>query len=196
MKSEAILGRLSRQWLGKQAKVERGITLLELMVAMVIMAMVSAMLYSVLNFGMSFSRKGEGRAREAGKEHAFLELLHRQVHGAYFDRKQKKVLISTAANELRVVTNAPLLNRDLGIVLAVYLYVPGEDVLYYQEKKDYYNPVYFDDSYHFKSREMRPLIKGLGTLNMMYLLKKGQLKVDFRGQEYLMTLRCWLPEGV
>lgn len=173
---------------------ERGVTLLELLVAMLILVMVSVMLYSVLNVSIGFSRKGEVRARQAGKEHAFLELLHRQVHGAWYDQKQKKVLIdSTAKNQLTMVTSAPLLNRDLGVVLAVYLYDPAEDILYYTEKKDFYNADYRED-YQANRREMLVLMKEVGGLLMAYQADEGLLNVSFRGQQYSMTVRSWLPE--
>jgi uncharacterized protein (DUF58 family) len=169
------------------------VTLLELLVAMLILVMVSVMLYSVLNIGISFSRKGEARARQAGREHAFLELLHRQVHGALYDKKQKKVLLDAAGNQLTLVTTAPLLNRDLGVVMAVYLYDPAADILYYTEKKDYYNADY-RENYQAKPRDMRVLMKEVGGLELVYETEEGLLKVTCRGRQYSLTVRSWLPE--
>lgn len=172
---------------------EQGVTLLELLVAMLILVMVSVMLYSMLNIGIGFSRKGEARARLAGREHAFLELLHRQVHGAWYDQKQKKVLIGGTSDQLTLVTSAPLLNRDLGMVLAVYLYDPAADTLYYTEKKDFYNAEY-RENYQAKRQEMRVLMKEVGGLDLDYKADEGLLKVICRGQEHSMTVRSWLPE--
>lgn len=172
---------------------ERGVTLLELLVAMLILAMVSIMLYSILNVGISFSRKGEVRARQAGRERAFMELLHRQVQGAWFDGKQKKVLIESSGNQLKLVTNAPLLNRDLGVVLAVYLYDPDADILYYTEKKDFYNADY-RDSFRANPREMLVLMREAGGLAWEYLPQAGGLKVSCRGRQHTLAVRCWLPE--
>lgn len=172
---------------------EQGVTLLELLVAMLILVMVSVMLYSMLNIGIGFSRKGEARARLAGREHAFLELLHRQVHGAWYDQKQKKVLIGGTRDQLTLVTSAPLLNRDLGMVLAVYLYDPAADTLYYTEKKDFYNAEY-RENYQAKRQEMRVLMKEVGGLDLDYKADEGLLKVICRGQEHSMTVRSWLPE--
>lgn len=172
---------------------ERGVTLLELLVAMLILVMVSVMLYSLLNIGIGFSRKGEARARLAGREHAFLELLHRQVHGAWYDQKQKKVLIGDTKNQLTLVTSAPLLNRDLGMVIAVYLYDPAADTLYYMEKKDFYNANY-RENYQANRLEMRVLMKEVGGLDLDYKADEGLLKVTCRGRQYSMTVRGWLPE--
>jgi prepilin-type N-terminal cleavage/methylation domain-containing protein len=172
---------------------ERGVTLLELLVAMLILVMVSVMLYSVLNVGIAFSRKGEARARQAGREHAFLELLHRQVHGAWYDQKQKKVLIDATKIQLTLVTSAPLLNRDQGVVMAVYLYDPSADTLYYTEKKDFYNADY-RENYQPNRREMQVLMKEVGGLALVYQGDKGLLEVTLRGRQHAMTVRNWLPE--
>jgi prepilin-type N-terminal cleavage/methylation domain-containing protein len=173
----------------------RGVTLLELLVAMLILVMVSVMLYSVLNIGIGFSRKGEARALRAAREHAFLELLHRQVQGAWYDQKQKKVLIDASKNQLTLVTSAPLLNRDLGVVLAVYLYDPVADTLYYTEKKDFYNADY-RENYQANRREMQVLMKEVGALALVYQADKGLLEVSCRGRQYALTVRGWLPEVV
>ncbi len=172
---------------------EPGVTLLELLVAMLILVMVSVMLYSMLNVSIGFSRKGEARALQAGREHAFLELLHRQVQGAWYDQKQKKVLIGEANNQLTLVTSAPLLNRDQGVVMAVYLYDQEADVLYYTEKKDFYNADY-RENYRANQRDMRVLMKGVGGLALDYKADEGLLKVTCRGRQHSMTVRSWLPE--
>lgn len=171
---------------------DRGVTLLELLVAMLILVMVSVMLYSVLNVGIGFSRKGEARARQAGREHAFLELLHRQVHGAWYDNKQKKVLIDDTKNQLALVTTAPLLNRNQGVVMAVYLYDPAADTLYYTEKKDFYNADY-RESYQANRRDMLVLMKEVGGLGLVYKDDEGLLQVTCRGRQYSLTVRSWLP---
>jgi len=173
----------------------RGITLLELMVAMLIMALVATMLYSVLNLGINFSRKGEVRARELGRERALLELLHRQVHGAWSDRIQKKVLIGGIGNELKLVTTAPLLYRDQGVVLAIYLYDPKEDILYYTEKKDFYKPDYFLDGFEADSKEMMVLAKGIGNIQLEYKADLGQVNIVFHGRSYDLPIRCWNKDG-
>lgn len=184
-----------RQWLAPLGD-RRGITLLELMVAMLIMALVATMLYSVLNLGINFSRKGEVRAREMGRERALLELLHRQVHGAWYDRIQKKVLIVGTGEVLSLVTTAPLLYRDQGVVLAIYLYDPKGEMLYYTEKKDFYNPDYFKDNFEPDNKEMLVLAKGVGDIQFEYKADLGQLTVAYRGRSYDLTVRCWKEEGV
>lgn len=180
-----------RPTLGRDA---RGITLLELLVAMLILAMVSTMLYSVLNVGIGFSRKGEAKTLQLGRERALLELLHRQVQGAWYDKKQKKILLYGDENQLRLVTSAPLLHRDLGQVMAIYLYDAHDDTLYYTEKKDFYNTDY-QESYQEDRKEMLVLLKGSGPLRLEYQSDKGVLGVTFRGKNYTLPIRCWMPEA-
>ena len=174
---------------------DRGITLIELLVAMLIMGLIATMLYSVLNVGMNFSRKGEVRARQLGRDRALLELLHRQVQGAWYDRLQKKVLITATDTELKLVTTAPLLFRDLGVVLAVYLYDARSDTLYYSEKKDFYNPDYFKDDFKTEPKEMVVLLKEVGKLHLDYEKDAGLVTVGYRGRSYTLPIRCWTTEG-
>lgn len=178
----------------RRSSDQRGVTLLEMLVAMLIMVMVSVMLYSVLNVGINFSRKGEIRARQAGRERAFLELLHRQVQGARFDQKQKKAQIDSSGHQLLLVTTAPLLNRDLGMVMAIYLYEPKDDTLYYTEKKDFYNADY-RESYQAKPREMLALMREAGAISLNYASDEGGLKVTCRGREHFLAVRCWQSEA-
>jgi prepilin-type N-terminal cleavage/methylation domain-containing protein len=117
---------------------EKGFTLLELMVAVLLLAMVSVMIGSVLHAGVNFATRGEQRILSSQREHGFLQLLRGQVRTAYFDERQRKMLISADEGILRLVTRAPLLHRGSGPVLAVYRYHEEEGRLYYQEKRDYY----------------------------------------------------------
>ena len=172
----------------------RGITLLELMVAMLIMALIGTMLYSVLNVGINFSRKGEERARHLGRDRALLGLLHRQLQGAWYDRLQKKVLIATTGDELKLVTTVPLLYRDQGMVLAIYIYNPKDDSLYYTEKKDFYNPAYFKDDFKMERKEMVVLLKEVGRMGLDYDKEEGKVGVTYRERLYDLPVRCWTPE--
>jgi len=174
---------------------QRGITLLELLVAMLIMALIATMLYSVLNVGINFSRKGEARARQSSRDRALLGLLHRQIQGVWYDRIQKKVLITSTGAELKLVTTAPLFYRDAGMVMAMYLYEPKSDTLYYTEKKDYYNSSYYQDSFKLDPKEMEVLLKGVGWLRLDYLKEKGWVNVAYRSKVYDLPVRCWTSEG-
>lgn len=173
---------------------QKGVTLIELMVAMLLLVMVTAMLYSVLNVGIKFSQKGEDRLAVIGLERSFLDLLHRQVHGVRYDQRQKKLLIDANNNLLKMVTTSPLVERDAGLVLAAYLYDPGDGVLYYTEKLDFYN-VDYDENYSPAPAEMIVLLRGIDEIDWQYDETDGVLAVSYLGQDYEISPRAWRLEG-
>lgn len=180
----------------KLAGAQRGVTLVELMVAMLLLVMVTAMLYSMLNVGIKFSQKGENRLALIGLERSFLNVLHRQVHGAWYDQRQKKLLLDAKRNLLKIVTTSPLLERDGGLVLAVYLYDPGNGVLYYTEKLDFFNVAY-DEGYAPAPAEMIVLLRDIeeGGIDWQYDEADGVLAVSYLGRDYEMLPRSWQAEG-
>jgi len=187
---DGLAGRGNRMNL---VRTQRGLTLFELMVAMVLLVMVSVMLYSVLNVGINFAKKGEGRIQYIAKERALLELLHRQVHGAWYDRRQKKLFIEGDENLLKLVTTSPLFEPDAGLILAIYVYDPDDQVLYYSEKIDFYNVDYQED-YQPSREEMTIIMTEVPDFSMIYEENKGALAVTFQGAEYEFVARCWQGE--
>ena len=178
----------------KLAGAQRGVTLIELMVAMLLLVMVTAMLYSVLNVGIKFSQKGEERLAVIGLERSFLDVLHRQVHGVWYDQGQKKLLIEAKRNLLKMVTTSSLLERDGGLVLAVYLYDPGDEVLYYTEKLDFFN-VDYDEGYAPAAAEMMVLLRDIEEIDWQYDETDGILAISYLGQDYEILPRSWQLEG-
>lgn len=176
------------------ARSQEGVTLIELMVAMLLLVMVTAMLYSVLNVGIKFSQKGEERLTLLGSERAFLDLLHRQIQGASYDQSQKKQMIVATRNLLKVVTTAPLVERYAGQVLAVYLYDPGGRVLYYTEKLDFYN-IDYDENYSPVPREMVVLLRDVDKIDWQYDKTDGMVAVSYLGRDYEISPRSWQVGG-
>jgi prepilin-type N-terminal cleavage/methylation domain-containing protein len=168
-----------------------GFTLLELMVAVLLLALVSTMIASVLHVGINFVAKGEQRLLVAEREYGFLDLLRGQVRAAYFDERQRKVLISTEEEILRLVTREPLIHRGMGPVLAVYRYHPGEKNLYYLEKRDYYHLEYGED-YLPDYGEMVVLTAMEAPPALDYDQEKGEVTVDFAGKEYRFSVKSGL----
>ena len=182
---------------GKKVSLFRsreGVTLFELLVAMVLLVMVSSMLYSVLDVGIKFSDKGENKLDALELERSLLDLLHRQVHGARYDTRQKKLMITGDGETLKVVTSAPLIERDAGLVLAIYRYDRNDRSLYYTEKVDFYNPDY-DNNYEPSLNEMTVLARDVDELEVDYDKTEGLVKVSYLGLEHEFVPRCWLPEG-
>ena len=175
---------------GSLLRSRQGVTLFELLVAMVLMVIVSSMLYSVLDVGIKFSGKGENRMAVIEVERSLLDLLHRQIHGARYDTKQKKMTISTDDETMKMVTGSPLIERKAGLVLAIYSYDRHDQALYYTEKIDFYNPDY-DEDYEPPLAEMIVLVHDVDELDFDYDKEEGVVKVSYLGLEHEFVPRCW-----
>jgi prepilin-type N-terminal cleavage/methylation domain-containing protein len=178
------------RWAGAQ----KGVTLIELLVAMLLLVMVTAMLYSVLNVGIKFSRKGEARLAVLGLERSFLRLLDRQVHGVWYDTRQKKPLIAVDRHLLKMVTSSPLIEHGAGLVLALYLYDPGDRVLYYAEKLDFFN-VDYDEGYSPAPDEMLVLLREVDALDWQYSETEGELVFSYLDATHVLFPRVGQAEG-
>ena len=168
---------------------QRGFTLFELLVAVILLGMISVMIYSVLNVGIKFSDKGERALAMAVRQHGILNLLHRQIVTAYYDNVQKRVLVSGEGEVLRVVTRSPLRYRLAGVVLALYRYDPAEQVLYYSEKRDYYNSDY-DEEYLPDFGNMLVLASGVPSLSFEVDEDAQTVTVVYDDEIFAIQPRC------
>lgn len=166
-----------------------GFTLFEVLVAVLLLAIISSMIYSVLNVGIRFSAQGEKKILALEREIGLLELLRRQVMGGLYDERQKKVIISAEESQLMVVTRAPLLYPELGVVAAFYRFDPDSESLYYQEKKDFFNTDY-DDQYQPDFEEMYLLLEGAGPIQFGYDEESKVVQVTFMEKEYEFSPWC------
>ncbi|MCK5228414.1 MAG: prepilin-type N-terminal cleavage/methylation domain-containing protein [Desulfobulbaceae bacterium] len=170
-------------------KTQNGFTLFELLVSVVLLGMVSVMIYSVLNVGIKFSDQGEKRILAIAREQGLLSLVHRQIKSALYDKGKKGVILSADDTTLRVVTMAPLIYRSAGIVLAVYRFVEGEGVVYYQEKRDYYN-IDYDEDYTPDIEDMAILLNDVTSFSASVEEESGVVTVLFGDKEYEFSPRC------
>lgn len=168
---------------------EKGFTLFEILVAVLLLAMVSSMIYSIMNVSIRFSEKGERGVLMLEREQGLLGLLQRQIESAWYDELKKQVRISADEDILRLVTRAPLLYPQAGVVLAVYRYDEAEATLYYQEKRDYYNSDY-DDEYVPEYDTMIRLLENDGPLLFTYPEDALAVTVAYRDTEYEYTPWC------
>lgn len=177
----------------KGGGAQKGVTLVELLVAMLLLAMVTSMLYSMLNVGIKFSRKGEERLASLEVERSLLEILHRQVHGVWYDKTEKKAMISSERDMLKLFTTSPLLDHHAGLVLAVYWYDAGARTLYYTEKNDFFNSDYGED-YFPAADEMTVLLGDADDLDWQFDDSEGVLTVSYQGNSHEMWPRVWPQE--
>ena len=167
----------------------RGFTVFELLVAVILLGMITVMIYSVLNVGIKFSDKGERALVRTVRQHGLLNLLYRQIVSAYYDNVQRKVIVSGEGEVLRVVTRSPLRYRSAGVVLALYRYDPAEQVLYYSEKRDYYN-IDYNEEYLPDFDTMLVLASGVPSLSFEVDEDTQKVAVVFGNETFDIQPRC------
>lgn len=165
-----------------------GVTLFELLVAVLLLSMVSGMIYSILHTGIRFSEKGDKKIQAMARQHGLLELMHKQIKCAWFDKTLRKVRISADDEILRVATRRPLLYRSAGLVLAVYRYNGDEQSMYYLEKRDFYNQDY-NDQYVPDFDEMELLAPDSVIISMSYDDDAGIVTVETGETSYEFVAR-------
>jgi len=167
-----------------------GFTLVELLIAVLLLTMISAMIYSVLHVGIAFSHKGETRLLSLAREQGFLSLLHQQVNSVLYNQQHREVEISTDNESLRLITKRPLMYRDVDVVLAIYRFNASDQTVYYIEKKDFYN-LDFDEDYLPDFDEMLALISTENDFLLEYDPDNGGVTVEFENSSYTFMPRCW-----
>ena len=178
----------------KTLRGQHGITLFELLIAVVLLGMVSTMIYSVLNVGINFSARGEKHLETLTRVENLLSLLRRQVNGAWYDLRFGRVEISGGDGVLRIVTRQPLLHRTAGTVLAVYRINEAEQALYYLEKVDYFNTEY-GEKYLPDFSEMEKIYAAERPMTLAYEPEKSRVIVSLGGETFSFVPKC-LPPGV
>ncbi|MCJ7602968.1 MAG: prepilin-type N-terminal cleavage/methylation domain-containing protein [Desulfobulbaceae bacterium] len=168
---------------------EKGFTLFEVMVAVFLLAMVSSMIYSILNVSIRFSEKGEKSILLLEREQGLIGILQRQIKNGWYDEQKKEVAIAADDTMLRIVTRAPLLYPLAGVVLAVYRYDPESASLYYLEKRDFFNIDYGDD-YVPAYEDMQELVENCRPLSFSYEENSSSVTVLYDGKEFNFTPWC------
>ena len=169
---------------------QAGFSLFELMVAVLLLAMVSVMIYSVLSVGIKFSDKGSRKILEMERRYGFISLLQRQIKSAVYDVKKKEILMSGDAETFRVVTRNPYIYQSAGVVLAIFRYNSSESSIFYTEKRDYYN-IDYDDEYVPEYDDMILLAVDEESFDIQYEQDASpEVTIEYRGEEYTLVPSC------
>ena len=180
----------------KMLRCRQGITLFELLIAVVLLGMVSTMIYSVLNVGINFSAKGASRLESLAREKNLLGLLRRQVNGAWYDPRFGRMQISGGEGVLRIVTRQPLLHRAAGSVLAVYRVNEAEQALYYLEKKDFFNADYGENYLpDFSEMEKMYAYAANRPVALAYEPEQSTVTVTLGEEAFAFVPKCLPPGG-
>jgi len=168
----------------------RGFTLLELLLAVLLVGVISTMVYSVLNVAIGLTDRGEERILSLGRQQGLLNLLHAQIRAAAYDKVLKGPDIAADSDMLRLLTRQPLGHDSSGLVLAFYRYDHGDRTLYYTEKKDYYNIDYQPD-FRPDLDDMRPLLRvGPAGVAFAYDDETYTVTLDYREEQHLFAPKC------
>jgi len=168
---------------------QKGFTLFEVMVAVLLLAMVSSMIYSILNVSIRFSEKGEKSILLLEREQGLLGILQRQIKNGWYDEQKKEVAINADDTMLRITTRAPLLYPLAGVVVAVYRYDPESTNLYYLEKRDFYN-IDYDDEYIPAYEDMQLLVENCRPLSFSYEENNSAVTILYDDREFNFTPWC------
>jgi len=171
----------------------QGITLFELLVAVLLLGLVSTMIYSMFDVSLRFSSKGEKRLEELAREQGLLELIGHQVNDAWHDVKARRIRATKKGDTLQLYTRFPLLYRDAGLVLAIYRYDEADHALYYTEKRDFYHADYTPD-FVPDLADMRLLARFNQPLTLAYATGSDVVTVGFGDDHYQFVPRCHLEE--
>jgi prepilin-type N-terminal cleavage/methylation domain-containing protein len=174
---------------GVRVATERGVTLFELLVAVLLLALVSVMIYSVLRVSIDFSEKGSKQILAMEREQSLLALISKQVRSAWYDPTKRQAVISVKDGVLKIVTKNPLMNKEVGLALAIYRFNSQDQTLYYTEKVDYYN-IDYDDDYVPEFVDMIPLLTTGLALDMEYDEEAAKVLLVYGEREYEFTPRC------
>jgi len=147
-----------------------GFTLIEMVLALVIFGMISAIVYSAFYFGHRAVMSGERAAEESQRMRLAEELVGRQIRSAVFyfaHHDDDKVPFFFGANDgMTFVTSAPQSRGGTGLAVVTYKLVEGRLVL---EERTAFTP---DDLYAPPSDahiERAVLLDGFSSLKFEYL---------------------------
>ncbi len=169
---------------------QQGFTLFELLVAMLLLAMISVMIYSSLHVGIKFAAKGEKKVLAMEHKYGLLNLLKSQISSAVYDVKKKELMVWANDDSFKLVTRNPYIYEDVGMVLAIYRYDSSEKAIYYTEKRDYYNLDY-DDQYLPDISDMILLASGEDSFAVKYDKDTGpEVIFTYREKEYNLVPKC------
>lgn len=169
---------------------QQGFTLFEILIATVLLAMVAAMIYSVLNVGIKFADQGERKILAMERKYGFLILVQRQITSAVYDSVKRQIMMSADDEIFKVVTRNPFIYPEAGVVLAIYRYNEGEQAIYYAEKRDYYN-IDYGEEYVPDFAEMTVLARDEEAFSVEYDQETSpEVILTYRDEEYALVPKC------
>lgn len=170
-------------------RTTNGFTLLEVMISILMFSMISVLIFSMLDRSFVFTAKGEAQVLRLEQQYGLINLVRRQVQGAWLDPKQKKVhLNSENEYQFSIITTSSLMFQGSPLVIAFYEFNPGDATLYYTERKDYYNPDYVDQFPDLE--EMIPLLHVPEPFSLQADAESDFVTLFFNNEHYIFHPFC------
>jgi len=119
--------------------MRNGFTLLELLVAVVLLGLAGSVIYGLFFAGVTISGKGQARLLADSRLSGLARLLERQVETAWFDQRRQRPGIVFADQTLYLYTTSPLIHPEYDLVLAMYQLADDGRALLYQERIDFHS---------------------------------------------------------
>ena len=168
---------------------QHGLTLLEVMISMLIFSMISVLIFSILDRAALFTTKGEAQVRAIEQQYNLVSLIRRQVQGAWIDTATKKVRLQQPTDQqFSIITTASIMYPSPTLVIAFYDFDPESGVLYYSERRDFYNPDYSDQ---FPEREeMITLLTTTSAFQLQMPEESSSVSLTFAGEQYTFHPMC------
>ncbi|MCC6767377.1 MAG: prepilin-type N-terminal cleavage/methylation domain-containing protein [Deltaproteobacteria bacterium] len=150
---------------------QSGFTLLELVLALVIFGMISAIVYSAFYFGHRAVTSGERSADENQRMRLAEEMLGRQVRSAvyyfaHYDDEENVPFFLGAADGLMFVTSAPQSRGGTGLAAVTYRLVEGKLVV---EERVNFTPKDLYDAPSDGSVQRAVLLEGFTSFRFEYM---------------------------
>ncbi|MDA8160981.1 MAG: prepilin-type N-terminal cleavage/methylation domain-containing protein [Desulfobacteraceae bacterium] len=174
----------------RRAGGQRGFTLFEVLIAMLLLAMVAGMLFSVISVGIKFTDQGNRRILAMERKYGFLSLISRQIASAVYDPTQKRILMWADDTAFKLVTRNPYIYPEAGEVLAIYRYNADEQAIYYTEKRDYYN-IDYGEKYVPDFKDMTIISRAESDFMVQYDQDTSpEVLLEYRGEQYSVVPKC------
>ncbi len=168
---------------------QRGLTLLEVMISILIFSMISVLIFSILDRSALFTTKGEEQVRKLEQHYNLTLLVRRQVQGAWIDPATKSPNINQLSDQqFSVITTSSIMYPAASLILAFYEFDPDTGTLYYTERRDFYNPDYNDN---FPPQDdMIPLLKTDKPFQLYTGEDSSLVTLVLAGKEYRFYPMC------
>lgn len=166
---------------------QQGLTLLEVMISVLIFSMISVLIFSILDRSVVFTAKGEKRVRSLEQHYSLTNLVRKQVQGAFITKST--ITINTPSDhQFSIITTASIMYPPSTLIVAFYDFDPQTGILYYTERRDFYNLEYGEQFPAIE--EMIPLLTSSAPFSLERQEDSNWVTLKLAGKTYTFHPFC------